>query len=192
VDIALQLFSRIPEGWPRIVLLLVVAAIYTFPMLRGQISRRERQRPELEHLRLILEVKKLSAEIEVLGQGRDLGDLSGADEARRLRTLLRGRQPTAQADERALDFRARAQAALAGSLVVAMLATLVALSGGFRPPSLPVFAVRQLLGVVLGTVLVGLIPTRTRTLSFVYGFLLPFAVAMVVLVSRSTAPEHPG
>lgn len=195
MEIAVQLISKIPEGWPRVVAVLVVAAIYILPMLRGQVGRRDRQRPELEHLRLILEVKKLGAELEVLGQGRDLGDLSGADEAKRLRSLLRGREATAAADEPALAFRARAQAALAGSLVTAMLVTMVVLAGVVRPPSLSllVFAARGLFTVVTGTVLVGLLPTRTRTQSFVYGLLLPFAVALVVVLSQGPTPlERPG
>jgi hypothetical protein len=150
MEIAVQLLSKIPEGWPRIVALLAVLAIYVLPMLRGQVSRRERQRPELEHLRLVLEVKKLAAEIEVIGQGRDLGDLSGADEVKR------------------------------------------PLLSGFRPPSLLLLLVRQLLVIASGTA-VAAFPTARWRRSFAYGLVLPFAVALVIVLSQGPGPQpvHP-
>lgn len=116
MEIVGQLLSRIPEGWPRVVAFLVVLAIYALPTLRGQVSRRERQRPELEHLRRVLEVKKLMAELEVLGRSHDLGDLAPRAEADRLRRLVRERDP--EADDSPLPFIARLQPAFAGSLVI--------------------------------------------------------------------------
>jgi hypothetical protein len=191
MEIAVQLFTRIPEGWPRLVAFLVVVALYAIPTLRGQMSRRDRARPELEHLRLVLEVKKLAAEIEVLGRGRDLGDLSPANEAERLRTLLRGTDANAAGDA-GLSLRERMQAALAGSIFTAMLVTMLALSGGFRPPSLGVFVARQLIVIASGTVVAGLIPAVRRRQSFGYGLLLPFAVALVIVLTQGPPPTLPG
>ncbi len=190
MDIFGQLLTWIPEGWPRVLALLVVAAIYVLPTLRGQVSRYERQRPELEHLRRVLEVKKLMAELEVLGKNHDLGELSPRPEAERVRRLVQGRD-TDVADEAGLSFRARLQPALTGSLLIAGLPVMATVFGAMRPPSLALFAAREVVVVVTGTLIAALIPAARRRQSFVYGLLLPVAVGLLSLIARGPAAELP-
>ena len=192
MEILGQLLMKIPEGWPRAVVLFVVVAIYAFPTLRGHVSRRERQRSELEHLRRVLEVKKLVAELEVLGQSHDLGELGPGAEAGQLRRLLRGRE-TEAADDSPLPFSIRLQPALAGSVLIAAFPVMAVLFGGMRPPSLTLFVAREVIAVLVGTLVATLIPAARRRQSFLYGLLLPVAVGLVSLLARGpNAVEFPG
>lgn len=60
-----------------------------------------------------------------------------------------------------------------------------------RPPSLALFALREVVAVTVGTVVAALIPAPRRWQSFVYGLLLPVAVGLVSLLARGPVSELP-
>jgi hypothetical protein len=69
----------------------------------------------------------------------------------------------------------------------------VQFSSGFRPPSIALVIVRQILVIVCGTAVAALIPPARWRQSFVYGLVLPFAVALVIVLSQGPGPQpvHP-
>lgn len=188
MDVITQILANIPEGWPRAVALLIVVALYALPTVVGQVSLHERQRRELEHLRRILEVRKLLAELETLARHHDIPEVTPRTEAERLRQLLR-KQGVEAYDPPMRPFAVKLRPAFAGSMVIAALPILVVLSGSVHVSSFTVFVVREAVIVSIGTVVAALVPASRPRQSFMYGLLLPVAVALLSLIGHGPVME---
>lgn len=180
-NLAKELMALIPEGWPRILVLASIVALYLTPHARTVWIDYRHEKARLDKTRAVLELQKLQCEIEALRRQHQLESpppMVGDD----LVSFLQ--KPSERAAPISFPYLARVKIGFFGSVSFAAFVTMIAAFDAETDFATVEDVVGFAFGIVfvalVGAALAGLFPVRRALASFAIGFALPFALALVV------------
>jgi len=178
MEIVVRILKHLPPGWPRIVVLIGLGLLFFFPELRRVLTRRHREKEQLEQAKQLLELRKLELTVADLRAKQPEAKNENLDS--QIEEIFNSLQPISdpkptpkQAEQ--LPWTERLKFSFAGSFALMMIGGIALwLSGRFDEGDDPVKFILVELGVaVICGLLASAIPSRSRWECVFRGFLIP-------------------
>lgn len=182
MEIVVQIIKQLPPFWPRAAVLLALALLLFLPEMRRVLTRSVPGKRRLDHVKHLLEVRKL--ELDVAALKAKIPETESSILDAEIEQIL-SKPVEVDEEEDPLAWSERAKFALTGSFSL-MVIGIMALwfMGRFSGSELIRLALLEL-GVALACGLIAsAMPSRSRSRCVFRGFLIPALVAALSVAAR--------
>jgi hypothetical protein len=184
----IALFQKLPPGWPRVLMVGLLAAAMFTPQLRQLLTGGKVQTKRMDQAKRMLEIRKLQMEVEALEATH--GSASSADDAVKravesaLENSLREDPEDAPPPPYVERLRYAALGALAFFIVTALLATIGGVSGPDNSLTITSMMLRSAVVSAISALLAAALPARVHWASALFGFLIPILIGALAAFAR--------
>ncbi len=183
MEILINILKEIPAGIDRWLFILLGIVLYFSPTIYSKLFKKKSREDELQEIKTLLEIKNLAMEIAI----KEKRDFSSLPEIINEKGLISDMFPVGKAQgfkEHEISRRHKIQYGLTGSLSVVLVLTIFNII--FHPDTFSWgwILIRDLcIGIIAGFGMV-FYPSNTKKPIIIAGAILPFIIAMVLILFR--------
>jgi len=184
MEFFIQIFKQLPPFWPKVMVLLAIAALLLLPGARSLFRQASTGNRRLARAKSLLEVRKLQLDVETLrAKNPDAAPSVLDPPIKKLLAVVVEAEDEEEA--RPLEWKERARFALRGAAVLFVVSLLtLGLTGRRTGVELLQVGFWELVVLLPCGLLAATIPSSSRWSSILYGFLLPAVVASIAVAAR--------
>lgn len=182
MEIVIKIMSHIPEGWPRLVVVIIAVVIFIWSDAHQKFAKSKFEQKIVGRVMPLLQVRKLQLEVEKLKAAIPDATSSGAALDVRVESLLK-KDEKEVVESNPPELKERIVSTLKGGLLFFAAGALITLLGQVQEFGGAGQLMRTLFGDLLAIVafatLAAAIPSPSRSASMRRGFFVPFLAACV-------------